>query len=430
MDPIAYLLDLERIGIKFGLEHIRALDEALGRPSHAYPSVIVAGTNGKGSVAAIVDRALTAAGHRSGRYTSPHLVRIEERFAIDGRPVSSDALRDTAACVCEVVARLRAADTLTVEPTFFEVTTAIGFELFRRAGVTIAVLEVGMGGRLDATNVATPLAAAITTIDFDHEQFLGTTLGEIAFEKAGVIKPDMIVVLGETKPEAVEIVRRACDERHAALILAREGVTVAGSFRDGRLVLDLETPVARYRSVPLALRGRHQAVNALVAVRLLEALRERGVSVPHEAVIEGLRSARWPGRLDLVRVGNRAVLFDAAHNPEGARALAAYLGEMHPDGVPIVFSVMRDKNAEAMLAALAPHASRFVFTEAPTPRVAPLTQLVHAARRAGCTVPVDLEPQPRAALDRAWTSSDLAVVAGSIFLVGALLPHVAPDGPV
>ena len=208
MDPVDYLLGLEKLGIKFGLDNIRAITAALGHPEACCPSVIVAGTNGKGSVAAMLDAMLAAAGIRSGRYTSPHLVRLEERFAIAGRSVSPDAFRAAAADLRNLVATLRENGTLATEPTFFEVTTAIAFELFRRAGVSVLVLEVGMGGRWDATNVATPLAGAITTIDFDHETFLGHSLAEIAFEKAGIIKPGMLVVAGETKQEALEVIGR------------------------------------------------------------------------------------------------------------------------------------------------------------------------------------------------------------------------------
>ncbi|MBE3072763.1 MAG: bifunctional folylpolyglutamate synthase/dihydrofolate synthase, partial [Acidobacteria bacterium] len=252
MDPLDELLGLERLGIKFGLENIRTLCAALGDPFSACRSVIVAGTNGKGSVTAMVDCALTAAGHRSARYTSPHLVHLEERFAIDGRPVSTDVLRAAASDVLSVVHRLRAAGALATEPTFFEVTTAIGFEIFRRARADVAVLEVGMGGRFDATNVATPVAAAITTIDLDHERFLGHTITEIAVEKAGVIKPGMTVIVGESKPDAARVITRACRERGARCVMAGEGVRSTVSGADGRFVVDLATPVRRYPPMRLA----------------------------------------------------------------------------------------------------------------------------------------------------------------------------------
>src|SRR5256885_1854295 len=196
MDPLSYLFSLEQFGIKFGLENIATIVAALGHPERAFRSVHVAGTNGKGSVTAMVDAALRAAGHRSARYTSPHLVDLCERFVIDGRPVSTGALAAAVSDVRDVIDRLHASGALDVHPTFFEVTTAVAFELFRRAEVTIAVLEVGLGGRLDATNVVSPIVTAITSIAFDHQKYLGTSLREIAIEKAGIIKPGVAVVLG------------------------------------------------------------------------------------------------------------------------------------------------------------------------------------------------------------------------------------------
>ena len=428
MDPLDALLALERLGIKFGLENIRALCGALGNPQSRYRSVIVAGTNGKGSVAAMVDRALTVAGHRSARYTSPHLIRLEERFAVDGAPVSVDALRAVAADLLSVTRRLRASGELATEPTFFEACTAIAFEVFRRASVDVAVLEVGMGGRFDATNVAAPCAAAITTIDFDHERFLGYTIPEIAFEKAGVIKPGMTVVVGESKPDAVDVIRRTCRERGARLVLADEGVTSAASLSDGRTLLEVKTPAGRYPPMLLALRGRHQAANAIVAIRLLEALPPLGINVPQAAVVAGLTSVRWPGRLDSVHLHDgRQVLLDAAHNPAGVRALSEYLGEAYPAVLPVVFGAMRDKDVGTMLALLAPRASRFILTEPPNPRAATVAMLAGAATTAARSIPVELEPDPGAALDRAWAHGPLVVVAGSIFLVGDIMARLSSN---
>jgi dihydrofolate synthase / folylpolyglutamate synthase len=427
MDQVAYLLGLERLGIKFGLENIRTICRALGNPQDAYRSVIVAGTNGKGSVTAMVDAALGAAGIRSGRYTSPHLVRLEERFAIGGRSVASGDFGDAVALVRACVEESRVAGALSTEPTFFEVTTAVGFELFRRARVEIAVLEVGLGGRFDATNVASPVAGAITTIDLDHERFLGHTIPQIAFEKAGIVKPGMAVVVGETKPEAVEVIAARCRDRGARLVTAREGVSSRVAMDDGRLVVDLETPRRHYGPVTLGLRGRHQEDNAIVAVRLLEELEGIGLRVPAEAIVEGIGTRTWRGRLDLVEVGGlRRVLFDAAHNPAGARVLAAYLEEVHAPGVPIVFGVMRDKDAAGMLAALLPWTTELILTEPPNPRAASLASLVHLARQLGRTDRVETDPSPRSALDRAWRHGPTVAVAGSIFLVGDLLPRVDP----
>jgi len=428
VDPVDYLLGLETLGIKFGLDNIRAITAGLGHPEACCPSVHIAGTNGKGSVAAMLDAALLAAGLRTGRYTSPHLVRLEERFAIAGRAVDPGDLRAAAADVRRLVEGLRAGGTLLAEPTFFEVTTAIAFELFRRARVELQVLEVGMGGRFDATNIVTPLAGAITTIDLDHEAFLGATIAEIAFEKAGIIKPGMPIVLGESRPDAVEVIATAARERRAAIVAAMDGVDLSVGFAQGRATIDLATPARRYGPMTLGLRGRHQVRNAVVAVRLAEMLETRGVPVGREAIERGLTGARWPGRLDLLEAGaGRRVLIDAAHNPGGAAVLSEYLAEVHPGGLPMVFGVMRDKNAGAMLAALLPRATHAVMTEPPTPRAMDASSLVRLAAGLGRTERIERVPAPAAALERAFAAGDTVLVAGSIFLAGALLPVIDPS---
>jgi len=420
VDPLDYVFSLEKLGIKFGLHNIRVLCEALGHPERAYASVIVAGTNGKGSVTAMVATALHAAGLRTARYTSPHLVRLEERFVIDDRPVEPGTLRETASMMPALVARLRERGELHADPTFFEVTTAIGFELFRRATVDIAVLEVGMGGRLDATSVAPVNAAAITGIDFDHEKYLGGTLAQIAFEKAGVIRPGIPVVTGESKGEPLGVIEEVCRERNALLVHARQGVRAESCLRDGRTELVLETPRRRYPPVLLALRGRHQVENAIVAVRLLEELERRGQRVTERAIVAGLTEVAWRGRLDLMATGRGPVLFDGAHNPAGARVLADYVEEVYPQGLPMVFGAMGDKDAAAMLAILLPRVTRLIVTQPRTPRARPAASLAEVARAVG-GVEVDVVERATDALERAHAFGSPVLVAGSIFLVGDLL---------
>jgi dihydrofolate synthase / folylpolyglutamate synthase len=423
VDPLTYLYSLEKLGIKFGLDNIRALCRQLDHPENSWPSAIVAGTNGKGSVSAMVEAGLRASGRRTALYTSPHLVRLEERFALDGQPVAPGELAAAAAVVQEAVGRLRQQGRLATEPTFFEVTTAIAFEIFRRARVDFAVLEVGLGGRFDATNVATPVAAAITTIDFDHERFLGRTIAAIAAEKAGVVKPGMRVVVGETKPDALAVIGQACSARGATMVLSEHGVRadIVGAD-EGRPIVDLETPVRRYGRLRLALRGRHQAHNAVVAVRLLEELGEVGTPVGEDAVVAAVTAARWPGRLDLlVDEHGRRVLCDAAHNPAGARVLSEYLRDTYPGGLPIVFAIMRDKDVAGTLGPLLPAASHLVLTRAHTDRALETDALVGAARRAGWRDPIEVEADPVAALALAWRHAPEVCAAGSIFLVGEVL---------
>ena len=328
--PLDYLFGLEQHGIKLGLDNIRTLCAALGHPERSFPSVIVAGTNGKGSVAAIIDTALRASGLVTGRFTSPHLIQLEERFCINGRPISHDTLSDAAARLQDIIGELQESRRLETPPTFFEATTALAFTLFQRSGVEMAVVEVGMGGQYDATNIVTPIAAVITTVDLDHQQFLGQTLPEIAFEKAGVIKPRILVVTAETKPAALDVVRRVCRERHARLVESPQGVTTMVVLRDGVTELELTTPRTSYGRLRLSLRGRHQVDNACAAVRLLEEL-DVVPPVPPTAIETGLTTTHWPGRLELLPgTGHRSVLLDAAHNG----AAAAALGPLPVRGIP------------------------------------------------------------------------------------------------
>ncbi len=422
-DALTYLFGLEVLGIKFGLDNIRTITWALGHPQDQYRSVIVAGTNGKGSVSAMTAAALSAAGHRTGCYTSPHLVDIEERFTIDLAPITRAELEEAITTIREVVDRLIVAGSLRSQPTFFEITTAAAFEIFRRRRVDIAVLEVGLGGRFDATNIASPEVAAITSIDIDHERFLGRTIPEIAFEKAGVIKPGMVVIAGERKPEALEVFAEACRDCGARLIRAWDGVELDAAFEEGRARLTISTPGRSYPACTLALRGRHQVQNALVAVRTLEALDLAGVPVPSGAIVSALTTTRWRGRLQLIELADgHRVLVDAAHNPAGARSLADYLGEVHPDGLPLVFAVMEDKDRRGMLEALLPHATRVILTRAPTPRSAAPDEVLADVLSLRPELRVEIEPDPSRAVELALSDAPVACVAGSIFLLGALLP--------
>ena len=427
MDPLQYLLTLEKFGMKFGLANIQTLTDALGRPQEAFKSILVAGTNGKGSVTAMVDCALGKSGLRVGRYTSPHLVRLEERFTIDGAPVQTEVLAGMIEEIRALIDDLIARGSLEAPPTFFEVTTAIAFELFKRAGVTSAVLEVGLGGRLDSTNIVEPIAAAITSIDFDHEQYLGHTLAAIAAEKAGVIRRDIPVVVGPVPTEARDVLVAMCDLAGAEFIEADADSRIDSKIEDGRTIVHLVTPVRDYGWVPLGLRGDHQMPNAVVAVRLLEEL-GRIIPVPAESIIAGIRDVRWAGRLQMVEVpGGHRVLLDAAHNPAGAWALASYLKREFPEPLPIVFGAMRDKDVALMLKHLLPAASMMVMTEPATPRAHGASELAEIARKIAPRAKIEVEPDPAKALERAWSRCPVACVAGSIFLVGNVLGSLGPS---
>ncbi|MDQ3171371.1 MAG: bifunctional folylpolyglutamate synthase/dihydrofolate synthase [Acidobacteriota bacterium] len=415
MTPLAFLFSLETLGIKLGLDNIRRLLADLDRPDRAFHSIVIAGTNGKGSVTAMLERALRAAGWRTGRYTSPHLISLNERFAIDGQPVSDAMLRDGAAAVQRVAARM---DPL---PTFFETTTALACELFRTAGVDVAVMEVGLGGRLDATNALEPIATAITAIDFDHQSLLGHTLAEIAGEKAGIIKPGVPVVLAPNVSGVQTIVRATAAARRAPLVIADEGVEASSTFSGGRLTLTLETARARYDAVPLGLRGRHQLGNALTMVRLAEVIdASTAMAIPASAIESGLRDVEWPGRLQLASWQGTPVLIDAAHNPSGARALAAYVAEVH-GRLPFVFAAMRDKDIAGLLAPLVPVMTSLTLTRPSTPRAASLDELDTIARAVAPGIPIARIESPAAAVDAAARAGTAIAVAGSLYLAGEVL---------
>ncbi|HKY20634.1 MAG TPA: folylpolyglutamate synthase/dihydrofolate synthase family protein [Vicinamibacterales bacterium] len=427
MDPFDYLLSLEKFGIKFGLANIRTLATALGDPQNTFRSVLIAGTNGKGSVTAMVDRALRAAGLSVGRYTSPHLICLEERFTINGEPVATAELASVIEKMRTLVDALMAQGALEAPPTFFEMTTAIAFELFRRTRVDFGVLEVGLGGRLDATNVVDPVAAAITSIDFDHEQYLGNTLAAIAGEKAGIIRHAIPIVVGPLPTEARDVIVSACGATGAELIEADRGVRVESTSDRGRTSVRITTAARDYEWVPLGLRGEHQVPNALVAVRLLEHLAQMA-PIPADAIVAGLRDVRWPGRLQMLETSDgRRVLLDAAHNPAGAWALATYLRREFPEPLPIVFAAMRDKDVALMLRALLPVASKMVMTHLPIARALPAEELATIAAKLSPRSQIDIRAQPREALERAWAHCPVACAAGSIFLVGALLDELGPS---
>jgi len=409
--------------MKFGLENMRTICAALDHPELAYRTIIVAGTNGKGSVTAMISAALRAAGHRSARYTSPHLERLEERFVIDEEEISPAALDAAAGTVQTTVERLVHDGALETLPTFFECATAIAFEAFRAAAVEVAVIEVGLGGRLDATNVITPMAAAITSIDFDHEELLGGTLPSIAREKAGVIKPGIPVVVGQLPAEAAQVIEEVCRDRGAAFVDAPSGLRISTRVEDGRTIASFDTgdPTTTLTDVPLALRGSHQVDNAVVVMRLLEAIDARGIRIDRGAIASGLMDARWPGRLERVEWRGAHVLLDAAHNPHGARALARYLHESEWNDVTLVMGVMRDKNAAEMLSALQPATRTLICTTPATPRALPAAELAARAATLGFDAArIMTIPDPETAMTTACGPDARVVAAGSVFLIGPL----------
>jgi dihydrofolate synthase / folylpolyglutamate synthase len=432
------LLDPDRASWKLDLSRIRALMAALDHPERACPTVLIAGTNGKGSVAAMVERALRAAGLRTGRYTSPHLVRPEERIAIDGLPVARATFEGAIEDVLAVETACLADGRLPERATFFEAMTAVAFELLRRERVDVGVIEVGLGGRLDATNVCNPVATAIVSIDLDHQAWLGDTRAAIAAEKAAIARPDVPLVVGDLSDDALDAVLAAAQAAGAPIVYASEGMecVVHGSV-DGRLTIALDTATRTYGPVRLALAGEHQAANAFVAVALLEALDDAGIHVGRGAVETGLADARWPGRLERLELGDgRRALLDAAHNPAGARALAAWLlrGTAATPPPTLVFAAAGDKQVDGMIRALAPAVGDIVVTAFADARATPADALAVRVRAVlaetgGRGERVVVAPTTAAALETAWRLSRDIVVAGSIFLLGEAYPLLGRPDP-
>jgi len=418
---LEYLRERTLHGVKLGLDAPRRLLRELGDPQDQYPTLLVAGTNGKGSVVAYLDAILTASGLRCGRYTSPHLERVNERITVAGEEIGDDALDAAIEDVRRAAERLLGLGKIEDHPTFFETLTVAAFHHCARARTDVVVAEVGMGGRLDATNVCTPTASAIVTIGFDHTQFLGDSLASIAREKAGVLRTGRPTVIGQLCEEARDAVQdqaRACGAR---VVEAHAGARIEPPAAPGEPAV-VVTPRRTFRGLP-ALSGRHQLDNLLVALRLLQ--EADGLGWSPAVVPNAIAGARWPGRLERIE-GPPVVILDGAHNLEAAEALAEYLRSLPP--AVLVFGAMRDKPIAQMLAALVPGTCGVVLTHAPSGRAAE----PEAIRRASATLLGDsvVESDPLQALERARAMAGargIVVVAGSLYLVGAVRGHLVEE---
>lgn len=410
-----------RFGISLGLERVTRLLDELGHPQRDLRGALVGGTNGKGSVVAMTRAVLGAAGLRVGTMPKPHLVSYRERIALDGEPVSASAFAAAIERILPAVDRV-AADI--GPPTEFEALTAAAVVELARQRVDLAIIEVGLGGRLDATNVLDLGVAAITNVQRDHEAHLGTTLTAIGREKAPIIRPGNLAVTGATGRGLRPILER-CAELDVPLRRAGPRQPYRARLRasgwDG-IVVDARTPAGALRGLEIGLLGRHQAANAAVTLALLDALAERwGIALDEGAVRRGLVTVRWPGRLERLdgsRVGIGRVLLDGAHNPAGAAALATALTDLGLRRPTIVFGAMRGKRVDAMLAALAPLEPRFVFTRVDDVNAHDPADLRRAwERRSGHRARTAATPSDALQLGR---DADPLVVAGSLYLVGAV----------
>jgi dihydrofolate synthase/folylpolyglutamate synthase len=406
-DTLAWLSSLEAAtGWDLKLERMRAAVAHAGHPEARWPALHVAGTNGKGSTAAMLDAVLTAAGSRTGLYTSPHLVDFTERMRVGGRTIPRDEV------VSRVAELRRVLEPAGVRLTHFEFATLVAFEWFARVGVDVGVVEVGLGGRLDATNLVSPLVTAITSIGRDHEEYLGHDLASIAAEKAGILKPGVPVVLGRLPDEAEAVIRARAAEVGAPVIAA--GVDAGLETRPDGLVF--RGPGVVWDGLRLGLPGAFQRDNATVALAVLALVRERFALTP-AGVRAGLAAARWPGRLAVVRE-RPLVLLDGAHNPDGAATLARELpGVVGERRLTLVFAVMADKDWRGILAPLVPRAARAVITRVGRRAADPAT----VAAELRPSLPVEVIEDPRAAIRAAVEGAapdEAVVVAGSLFLVG------------
>jgi dihydrofolate synthase/folylpolyglutamate synthase len=416
---VAWLFGLQKYGIKFGLSSTLNLLERLKLDFGAADYIHIAGTNGKGSVAAMLSAVLTAAGYPAALFTSPHLVRLNERFRLRDQDIGDDRLLD-------LINRVRSVIDAAEPPTFFEFVTAMALLYFLEEQARPIILETGMGGRLDATNIVTPLVTVITNISMDHQEFLGHTLKEVAEEKAGIIKAGVPLITGARQRRVLDIFARRCAAVQASMYVAdrnfRAKATPLGRFTYRGLREDLP-------DLALNLAGRHQYGNAALALAALEVLAPQGLAVTPEAIRHGLTHIRWPGRLERLTRDPR-ILLDGAHNPASAGVLARTLKQMRKKpGFIMVMGVMADKDVDAILNKLVPLARTVIFTR---PRYFRAAQPADLAQRAAVHQVATLtEPTVPAAIRRARElagPTEVIVITGSLYTVGEAKAYFEEEG--
>ena len=415
-EAVNYLLSLghETLTIKLGLRNTELLLNALDNPERAFPSVQIAGTNGKGSTAAMLESICRAAGIKCGLYTSPHLVSITERIRVSGIEITREDFAACATTVRDVSQQLEAL------PTFFEQLTAIALLAFRNAGIELAILETGLGGRLDSTTAANASLVAITQIAMDHEEYLGHTLESIAAEKAAIIRPGVNAIIARQEPAALKVLLQRCEETGVNPVLENGAHTVTGNTPDGRFRVTFDTGSSHYESVLLGLRGRHQIDNAAVAIRLAELLR-----VSPSDIVTGIETAQHAGRLELI-LHKPAVLIDGAHNPAGSESPRAYLDEFAPRPLTLVFGAMRDKQLDRIGEILFPSVDVLVLTAVNNPRSATIEMLKLAADRfaRGTVLTSESSAEALRIAETNTPPEGLICIAGSLYLAGELRPLI------
>jgi dihydrofolate synthase/folylpolyglutamate synthase len=420
-ETIDYLYGLQKQGIKLALSNTLTLMRLLRDPHRKFRSVHVAGTNGKGSTAAFIASILRTAGYRTGLYTSPHLVSFTERIRINNAPITEAKVVALAQRVRDAYRGAAAADgSGSLVPTFFEVTTAIAFAYFAEEDIDIAVIETGMGGRFDSTNVITPLVSVITNIDLEHQEFLGTTLEQIAFEKAGIIKPFVPVVTGAVQPEAVTVIEREATVRSAPVYRLPQHFFPKNIIPGNGRTFDYQGLADAYPALRIAMLGAYQVDNACLALAAIECLRNAGVALDEHALRHGLEQTQWEGRLE--RVANRPDIYlDGAHNPASAKKLAGTIREMKPayQRVILIIGILEDKDYQGILSELLPLADHVVATKPRYSRAMAVPTLAAAIRKLHALV--DVAETVEAAIAKAGTTAlpnDLVLITGSLYVVG------------
>jgi dihydrofolate synthase/folylpolyglutamate synthase len=412
-ESVKYLLSLgnEVLAMKLGLENIIRLLAALDYPQNNYFKVQVAGTNGKGSTCAFLEAICLSAGIKTGLATSPHLISITERIRIGGRDIGDEDFARFATKIRETSENLVAARELESAPTYFEQVTAIALYAFAEAGVELAILETGLGGRFDATTAANADIAVIARIDYDHQEILGHTLAEIAAEKAAIIRSGSKVVVAPQRPEAAEVIAKVCNEKNIDAV-SEITPSVVGIEKEGIFRADFQTAGASYKNARLVLRGRHQVENAGTAILAAELLSGR-FTITGENIIDGLRTAVHRGRLEF----KDNFLFDGAHNAAGAEALANFLDDFAGHLTTLIFGAMRDKDLGEITRTLFPRASSIILVAPDNPRAVPTSELRKYVPE-GMSV---LETTVENALDTAYEMTppgNIICITGSLYLVG------------
>ncbi|MFY9313871.1 MAG: bifunctional folylpolyglutamate synthase/dihydrofolate synthase [Tepidanaerobacter sp.] len=429
-EALDFIHGLNRFGTKLGLHNITKLLELLGNPHENIKIIHVAGTNGKGSTCAMIASILRSAGFKVGLYISPYLEVFNERMQVNGENISNEDLARLTEKVREKVFYMR--ENGLGSPTEFEVVTAIGFSYFKEQAVDFLVLEVGMGGRLDATNVVTPLVSVITPISMDHQQYLGSTLRDISREKCGIIKQGVPVVTAPQEDEAMAVIEDTCRERNCSLTkvinssVSRSPDTISYRFVNGGIkgmTFDLYTPKTDYPGLQIGLMGRHQLDNAATAVAAVEPLGNSGVNLSREAIYKGLKGARWPGRLEIMKE-KPTVLIDGAHNIAGIKTLKAVLEEYFYDRKKIlVVGILEDKDYTEMLEELIPVADTVICTAPDNPRALSAARLAEAVSNIFQKSQIKVYAQEKIEDALKLASSlaadeDMVVFAGSLYMIG------------